>query len=421
MIDMYTGYAVPVALKGETTEDIARVVEQYIIKPFGPPVEISSDNARNLGGGPMKKLCAFYGIKHRQTIPYSPISHGLVESANRYITQLVRIFSDQFQANWPDVLTIAALINNSVPRQSLNNHSPYYLMFLREPFGKTDNGNEQFLNLDDFVKRSINDRNFAKLFREYLLKFRAERNKKKNLATISFPVGTFVYVKDLRPKIHKKLKPVYFKVPQRVVTEYQGVVYSKDFLGRVHRHSKNNLKTASERSASLFGILPEDIKIALGGEFNEIRNDKRVHDYLQDTEIQQEPQIVTRQRLAMDTHALEQGEPGQKDTMIAPEDVTLINDLEETELLEHLKTLHEKTLLTAPDLSLSDINRLFRENVNDDFPTNVADELPELGDHTGTNEKENTLNRNNFAEVHPDNILPEGTKRHVRFNLPVAR
>jgi hypothetical protein len=421
MIDMYTGYAIPVALKGETTEDIARVVEQYIIKPFGPPVEISSDNARNLGGGPMKKLCAFYGIKHRQTIPYSPISHGLVESANRYITQLVRIFSDQFQANRPDVLTIAALINNSVPRQSLNNHSPYYLMYLREPFGKTDNENEKFLDLEDFVKRSINDRNFAKLFREYLLKFREERNKKKGLATINFPVGSFVYVKDLRPKIHKKLKPVYFKIPQRVVTEYQGVVYSKDFLGRVHRHSKNNLKKANERSASLFGSLPEDIKIALGGEFtentwNEIKNDKRVHDYLQDTEIQQEPQIVTRQRLARDTHALEQGGPGQKDTM-----TTLINDLEETELLEHLKTLHEKTLLTAPDLSLSDINRLFRESVSDEIPTNIAEEPPEIEENPKNGEMNSTHSRRNLSEVHPDNILPEGTRRHVRFNLPVAR
>jgi hypothetical protein len=299
-------------------------------------------------------------------------------------------------------------------------------MFLREPFEQIDNTNEQFLNLDDFVKRSINDRNFAKLFREYLLKFRAERNKKKNLANISFPVGTFVYVKDLRPKIHKKLKPVYFKIPQRVVTEYQGVVYSKDFLGRVHRHSKNNLKRANERSVSLFGNLPEDIKIALGGEFNEetwneIRNDKRVHDYLKDTEIQQEPQIVTRQRLASDTHALEQEEPGQDNTMIAPEDASLINDLEETELLEHLKTLHEKTLLTTPDISLSDINRIFREQVNDDFATDVADELPELVEEADTGEKEVTTNRNNSAEVHPDNILPEGTKRHVRFNLPTAR
>jgi hypothetical protein len=299
-------------------------------------------------------------------------------------------------------------------------------MYLREPFGNNEIEMEKFLDLEDFVKRSINDRNFAKLFQEYLLKFREERNKKKGLATINFPVGTFVYVKDLRPKIHKKLKPVYFKIPQRVVTEYQGVVYSKDFLGRVHRHSKNNLKKANERSVSLFGSLPEDIKITLGGEFtentwNEIKNDKRVHDYLQDTEIQQEPQIVTRQRLARDTHALEQGGPEQKDTMTALEDTSLINDLEETELLEHLKTLHEKTLLTVPEISLSDINRLYRESVSDKIPTNIADELPELEENPISKEMNTKHSKRNFAEVHPDNILPDGTRRHVRFNLPVAR
>ncbi len=123
----------------------------------------------------------------------------------------------------------------------------------------------------------------------------------------------------------------------------------------------------------------------------------------------------------MDTHALEQGEPGQNDTMTAPEDTTLINDLEETELLEHLKTLHEKTLLTAPDLSLSDINRIFRESVSDEAPTNVANELPDLEEHTENRERDTTPNRNNTAEVHPDNILPEGTRRHVRFNLPVIK
>jgi hypothetical protein len=299
-------------------------------------------------------------------------------------------------------------------------------MFLREPFGNNEIENEKFLDLKDFVKRSINDRNFAKLFREYLLKFREERNKKKGLTTINFPVGTFVYVKDLRPKIHKKLKPVYFKIPQRVITEYQGVVYSKDFLGRVHRHSKNNLKKANERSVALFGNLPEDIKIALGGEFtentwNEIKNNKQIHDYLQDTEVQHEPQIVTWQRLAMDTHALEQGGPEQNDTGTALDDTTLINDSEETEVLDHLKALHEKTLLTAPELSISDVNRLYRESINDESRTHIADELPEFEENTEIREIETIPSKSNFAEVHPDNILPEGTRRHVRFNLPVTK
>jgi hypothetical protein len=176
-------------------------------------------------------------------------------------------------------------------------------MYLREPFGENCVENKNFLDPEGFVRRSINDRNFARLFREYLLKFREERNKRKASATLSFPVGTFIYVKDLRPKIHKKLKPVYFKVPQRVVTEYKGVVFSKDFLGKIHRHSKNNLRKVSERSLALFGNLPDDIKLVLGGEFNEktwenIQTNEKISKYLKDTEIQHEPQIVTRQRLA---------------------------------------------------------------------------------------------------------------------------
>jgi hypothetical protein len=213
-----------------------------------------------------------------------------------------------------------------------------------------------------------------------------------------------------------------------VVTEYKGVVYSIDFLNRVHRHFKNNLRKASERSLALFGELPDDIKLVLGGEFDEkvweeIKTNEAVPEYLKDIEIQHEPQIVTRQRIAEDTHALEQDGPGQNDTVPALDDTTLINDLEETEILEHLKTLHEKTLLTEPDISVNDINRLYRNSVNDNAPTLVANELPDIEENVEVEvntPKENQRSQN-FANVHPDNILQEGTRRHVRFNLPRAK
>jgi hypothetical protein len=72
IIDMYTGFVIAVPLKSETTLEIAKIVENYLIKIFGPPSEISSDNAANLTGPAMKKLCAFYNIKYRNTVPYSP-------------------------------------------------------------------------------------------------------------------------------------------------------------------------------------------------------------------------------------------------------------------------------------------------------------------------------------------------------------
>ena len=49
-VDLYTGFVIAVPLKGETTSEIAKIVENYIVKIFGPPSEISSDNAPNLSG-----------------------------------------------------------------------------------------------------------------------------------------------------------------------------------------------------------------------------------------------------------------------------------------------------------------------------------------------------------------------------------
>ena len=92
--DMFSGYVVPVALRNETSATIAKTIEQNIIKPFGVPAEISSDNAANLNGLEVVKLCKFYEINRRLTTAYSPESHSLVEVCNKLLAQLMRIFSD---------------------------------------------------------------------------------------------------------------------------------------------------------------------------------------------------------------------------------------------------------------------------------------------------------------------------------------
>ncbi len=83
-----------------------------------------------------------------------------------------------------------------------------------------------------------------------------------------------------------------------------------------------------------------------------------------------------------------------------------------------MKALHEKTLLTEPEISLREINRLYRDSISDEIPTLISNELPDLEENV---EKEVHSANKNFAQIHPDNILPEGTKRHVRFNLPLTK
>jgi IS30 family transposase len=116
MVDVFSGYVTCTALKNETSAQIAEVLEYSLIKPFGPPACISSDNAKNLQGPEVVKLCKFYNIKHYFTMPYTPESHGLVENQNRFLTQAMRIFSDQFKTTWYHVLLLAVITVNSVPR-----------------------------------------------------------------------------------------------------------------------------------------------------------------------------------------------------------------------------------------------------------------------------------------------------------------
>ena len=153
IVDMYSGYVVPVALKNETSASVALAIEQNIIKPFGVPAEISSDNAANLNGPEVVKLCKFYNINRRLTTPYSPESHGLVEVCNKLLVQLIRIFGDQFKTGWLYVLTLAAVIMNSLPRLSLQEKSPYFLMFNEEPGSQTSNSAE-LLDIDEYVRQS---------------------------------------------------------------------------------------------------------------------------------------------------------------------------------------------------------------------------------------------------------------------------
>ncbi len=198
-VDLYSGYTIPVAIKTETSAEFAKIIENNIIKQFNCPEEISSDNAQNLQGPEVRKLLNFYNIKQRFTTPYSPESHGLVEVQNRYITELTRIFVDQFQTSWPNVLTISALVINSVPRTQLLHHSPHFIVFGQEPFNQNNfkTVDEKFLDINDFVKNAINNKIYIKLIREFLLFKRNKRNDAIKRTYKSFPKNSLIYVKDM--------------------------------------------------------------------------------------------------------------------------------------------------------------------------------------------------------------------------------
>ena len=400
---------VPVALKNETSASVALTIEQHIIKPFGVPAEISSDNAANLNGPEVVKLCKFYNISRQLTTPYSPESHCLVEICNKLLVQLVRIFGDQFKTGWLYVLTLAAVIMNSLPRLSLQEKSPYFLMFNEEP-GTQASNSADMLDIDEYVRQSTNNKNFAKLVREFLVQFRKHRNRLARKQYRSFPPGSLIYVRDFSKSPHKKLKPIYQKAPQKVVAEYNTLVYAKDLLNRVKKHSKNNIKLAGDRSVQLFGSLPPHIQLIMGGPMNEsiwnkIKETGKIPAYLDDIELEFQEDRKLRGYKPRNTHLLEasDAEGDVREYLAAPEShpVPLLDEVEDDAVLDalkdnfmlQLKDLHNNQQLAGENLTLADIEKRI------DSPV-VPSAAPRILSGLDTN-----------------NILPEGTRRRVRFNV----
>jgi hypothetical protein len=293
-------------------------------------------------------------------------------------------------------------------------------MFLQEPFGKNFffPSDEENLDINTYVKKSANDKNFVKLVREFLLKKRMANNAEKNRKFRSFPKGTVVYVKDMRPVPHKKFKPVFHKLPELVISEYRCTVYTNDFLGRTRKHSKNNLKIASDRTVKLFQCLPNDIKLILGEEFGpekwlEIKDSGNVPLYLQNIEFEEEIQRIARNNVPADTHLVDPipvDFQGSED----PPDVTADDDVEDLlqeNLMSQIKNLHDYNVLVDPNISLHDVPALHDRLLN-----SVHDTID-----TGPQEEESrdTQPLLDPAGINIDNILPPGSRRHrnVRFNI----
>jgi hypothetical protein len=142
------------------------------------------------------------------------------------------------------------------------------------------------------------------------------------------------------------------------------MVYTIDFLGKVHKRAKYHIKLATDRSLKLFGSLPLKIKMVLGVPMNvdiweDIKNAKYMPEYMTSLEKLDDDHLLmkTRSNLPIDSHILERS---------ADEPVVY----EEPELLEisgvtfdRLQYLHENNLLKDPNMTLNDVDKLYHKEM----------------------------------------------------------
>jgi hypothetical protein len=268
-MEYYTHFKMIFPLKNATGEEVRDIIENNIIKTFGPFKVLISDGGSNLTKNKdVKEMLKFHDITTHTSVAYSPISHGSIERSVQECSSLLRILITQTDIPWNKLLCLVQINLNTMPLTALGGLTSMYCM----------TGVEIDMLKNEVQEKNIHDKHsITKFWQEqkdlyhevvgvYNKSYQAARLRKGG-KEISYPVGSFVYIKDRYKHAKVKKWPKFVRTPLLVFKEYPNVVLLKTFRGIIVLSHKNNVKRCFERVGILFSKLPFLVKETLGDEF----------------------------------------------------------------------------------------------------------------------------------------------------------
>ncbi|XP_075104166.1 uncharacterized protein LOC142178474 [Nicotiana tabacum] len=117
--------------------DILKNFMSLVENQFGIKIKsIRSDNGLEFTSGEATKLFQSKGIIHQRTCPYTPQQNGVVERKHKYLLETARalLFQSKLPLRyWGECVLCATYIINRLPSNSINNKTPYELLYKRKP------------------------------------------------------------------------------------------------------------------------------------------------------------------------------------------------------------------------------------------------------------------------------------------------
>jgi len=119
IIDQFTKWIECCPLPNQYAETIAKALMGSTISRFGCPLEIHTDQGKNVDGNLIRQLCDLLEISKTRTTAYRPASNGQVEHYNRLLTQMIRCYIKKNQHNWDAYLQqLTGAIRSTENRQT---------------------------------------------------------------------------------------------------------------------------------------------------------------------------------------------------------------------------------------------------------------------------------------------------------------
>lgn len=80
--DQFTKWVEAFAVQDQTSETTAKKLVEEFIARFGAPLQIHTDQGRNVQSDLFKAVCKLFGVTQTRTTPYHPASNGQMVKLN---------------------------------------------------------------------------------------------------------------------------------------------------------------------------------------------------------------------------------------------------------------------------------------------------------------------------------------------------
>ena len=230
--DYYTKWTEAYAAKDHTAQTVADLLCVNFFSRFGCPTQLHSDQGREFESKLFSEICTLLGITKTRTNPYRPQSDGLVERINRTIKQMIRIFVNQNNANWDELLPYLLMAYRSTEHASTR-CTPNILMLGRQikipldlMVGPTPDKLDDICQIEyaEWLQKSMN-KMFQFVFKNtQTAATRQKTNYDKKLKPKEFKIGQWVWRWYL-PEANKKLG-LGWKGPYLVINKITNLTYT---------------------------------------------------------------------------------------------------------------------------------------------------------------------------------------------------
>jgi hypothetical protein len=111
---------------------VASLYAQRVFPFYGVPRRVISDRDPRFTAQFVKELCRVLNISQNLSTVYHPQTDGQSERANQRVEQYLRIYGNDEQNDWADLLALAQFTHNTWPNESTK-QTPFDLLIGHTP------------------------------------------------------------------------------------------------------------------------------------------------------------------------------------------------------------------------------------------------------------------------------------------------